>query len=318
MRAAGDLVANHRMWTPLGPDTGGGADGVAFVLPGGRGACTDEVLDEYRLHGTFIGLGCLLHGSLTYFGLWTGLALALGEEMMRLGDDFFARYAPVAFRRMAKVRALTPASPIWAPNTTAEADDPHHLVCEELGENLAEAGGNTHRTAAAHAALVQRIWCKLLLCNKEPWQHPAFRALRDGFNLVFGGRGNLLQITKEHGFSIPSLCVAMADRHVHDVEDFVQRIELYKATDGDPLAILPRHQRAAFPKVAAMVVELVRHYARGRGHTPQSLQDTPDLTAQHPAADADECFRATLLLQACYAHLTTPVFPLRFTSSLRR
>ena len=212
MRAAGDLVANHRMWTPLGPDTGGGADGVAFVLPGGRGACTDEVLDEYRLHGTFIGLGCLLHGSLTYFGLWTGLALALGEEMMRLGDDFFARYAPVAFRRMAKVRALTPASPIWAPNTTAEADDPHHLVCEELGENvgslllngwdrtlthtgqLAEAGGNTHRTAAAHAALVQRIWCKLLLCNKEPWQHPAFRALRDGFNLVFGGRGNLLQV----------------------------------------------------------------------------------------------------------------------------
>ena len=101
----------------------------------------------------------------------------------------------------------------------------------------------------------------------------------------------------------------MADRHVHDVEDFVQRIELYKATDGDPLAILPRQQRAAFPKVAAMVVELVRHYARGRGHTPQSLQDTPELTAQYPAADADECFRATLLLQACYGAKFRPVRP---------
>lgn len=124
------------MWTPLGPDTGGGADGVAFVLPGGRGACTEEVLGEYRLHGTFIGLGCLLYGSLTFFGLWTGLALAMGEEMMRLGDDFFARYAPAAFRRMAKVRALTPASPIWTANTTGEEDDPHHLVCDELGENV--------------------------------------------------------------------------------------------------------------------------------------------------------------------------------------
>lgn len=117
------------------------------------------------------------------------------------------------------------------------------------------------------------------------------------------------QITKQHGFSIPSLCVAMADRHVHDVEDFVRRIELFKATDDASLTILPPEQLPAFSKAAGMVVDLVRDYARGRGHTPQSLQDTPLLTAQHPAADADECFRATLLLQACYGAKFRPVRP---------
>ena len=101
----------------------------------------------------------------------------------------------------------------------------------------------------------------------------------------------------------------MADRHVHDVEDFVRRIELFEATDDASLTILPPEQLPAFSKAAGMVVDLVRDYARGRGHTPQSLQDTPDLTAQHPAADADECFRATLLLQACYGAKFRPVRP---------
>ncbi|KAJ7212438.1 hypothetical protein C8J57DRAFT_1256371 [Mycena rebaudengoi] len=265
-----------------------------YPLPG----ITEERKSRFYSHGRAIALHLFYYGHGLSVGLWPILAIVLGRDSMLLGENFLREISPSIAAQFKPWFALAPADPI----PTSLSDPVCGLI---MDMSLTPSMISSPRTKQQHDDWTVTLLSHALLAHDNPWQHPEFLALSDGFNMPLNGLSNMFTFNHQfHDLSplrAACLIAGMFHRQVQSIEN-----EIVPHLQFAVLGLL-----TATPEVAILCdlfkLRLIR-YLQGTGH-PQWLR-THGLIAtdqEMQRGQANQFLRAHLLLLTALESSLLPI-----------
>ncbi|KAJ7144543.1 hypothetical protein C8R44DRAFT_725469 [Mycena epipterygia] len=212
-------------------------------------------LNTFRAHGAFLALHCciLQHGPLP-ISIWVLLALIGGRNTMLVPKNILLHMDPAAYNILAPwydFQQDTPMPPM------REASHPLRLFLYEYMPDIQPSLISDVHTKAEHDGWLVGAFSLILLGHANPWNHPEFVALQEGFDLDIQSA----QFTQR----IRSLCalpflIAIYDRRVKTVEDISSHLRFHIATRASDMTT------AYFAKLFELRLQ---NYIHGVGHPLQ-------------------------------------------------
>ncbi|KAJ7817986.1 hypothetical protein B0H14DRAFT_3474172 [Mycena olivaceomarginata] len=142
-----------------------------------------ERIQSFRAHGTFLALHCLIlrQGPLP-ISIWVLLALVVGRNAMLIPENVLHHLDPGAYKILAiwySFQRDTPVPPAREANSPIRQFIINYMP-GEIQPNLI----SNNRSEAEHTTWIIAVFATILIGHPSPWNHPEFKTLCDGFNIV--------------------------------------------------------------------------------------------------------------------------------------
>ncbi|KAJ7796812.1 hypothetical protein B0H14DRAFT_2619559 [Mycena olivaceomarginata] len=206
----------------------------------------------FRAHGTFLALHCLIlrQGPLP-ISIWVLLALVVGRNAMLIPENVLHHLDPGAYKILAiwySFQRDTPVPPAREANSPIRQFIINYMP-GEIQPNLI----SNNRSEAEPTTWIIAVFATILIGHPSPWNHPEFKALCDGFNIVI--RTMRFAETIQSLEALPFL-VAIYNRRLKAVGDVIPH--LHYSSPGNSLPTT-----ALFAKLFQLRLE---KYLAGVGH----------------------------------------------------
>ncbi|KAJ6570006.1 hypothetical protein B0H10DRAFT_2444595 [Mycena sp. CBHHK59/15] len=243
------LASRHNFWQPVPSSE------MFRPVLNPTGMALPHRINTFRAHGTFLALHCffLQHGPLP-ISIWVLLALIGGREAMLIPKHILLHMDPAAYDILAPWydwHQDMPIPPIGQPS------HPLRLFIYEHMVGIQPSIISDVRTKDEHDGWIISAFAALLLGHPDPWKHPEFIALKEGFNI--GIKSMRFTDTIRSRGVLPFL-VAIYDRRVKTVEDVSKHLHF---------DIINRASGSTTAYFAKLFELRVRRYIEAVGHPPQ-------------------------------------------------
>ncbi|KAJ7438198.1 hypothetical protein B0H11DRAFT_2254787 [Mycena galericulata] len=278
LREACTVVANrHNFWQCV--------PGSSMYRPilNPTGMALPSRMATFRAHGTFLAIHCFtLHHGPHPISIWVLRALIEGKSAMLIPKHILRHMDPEVFDILAPWYDWHQDTPV------PSAQDPSHPLRVFVFEHMPSIQPNlisNNRTKEEHEGWLVSVFASLLLGHPDPWSHPEWGALLDGFNIVI----NLMHFSATiRSLGTLSFLVTLYDRRVKAVEDVSKHLYF---------TILSRASDSTSDLFAKLFEIRLQRYLKGVGHPPQ-LRALEVSEADYIADEDDPLLRTNLLLAA--------------------
>ncbi|KAK7027640.1 hypothetical protein R3P38DRAFT_2526430, partial [Favolaschia claudopus] len=246
-----------------------------------------ERINTFRAHGIFLALHCYLlqHGPHP-ISIWLLLSFICGKDTMLIPKHILEYMDPGVAKLLAAWYEFLPDSPV--PPASDHSHPLRLFILEHWIPAIQPNLISDVRTPEEHKAWIITAFSIILFGHPDPWNHPEYLALREGFNKAFG---RLRFNESLRSLRASAFLVAIYDRRVHRIEEVQDHLS-YSVTS--------RHSDLTTPYLVKLFRLRVEEYLQGAGH-PVELRDRikafgiPD--EQFIATQGDPLLRANLLLR---------------------
>ncbi|KAJ7776855.1 hypothetical protein DFH07DRAFT_951468 [Mycena maculata] len=212
-------------------------------------------VNTFRAHGAFLAIHCFaLHHGPHPISLWVIQALINGPSAMLIPENLFLHMDPGAYDLLAPWYDFHQDTPV------PSAQDPAHplrmFIFDYLPTMQPNLISNT-RTKQEHDAWIIAAFAAILLGHPDPWNHPEWLALVEGFNIIIN-RMRFADTLRSCGAR--RFTVAIYDRRVKQVEDVCKHLRFETVS---------RASDSTTPLFIKLFEIRLQRYLQGCGHPPQ-------------------------------------------------
>ncbi|KAJ6466468.1 hypothetical protein C8R45DRAFT_1219544 [Mycena sanguinolenta] len=240
-----------------------------------------ERIHTFRAHGTFLALHCfvLQQGPLP-ISIWVLLALCVGRKAMLIPKHILLYIDPGAHDILAPWYDFHIDTPV--PPAREAAHPLRQFIIEYMPQDMQPNLIRNNREADEHEGWRIASFAAVLLGHHNPWNHPEFIALQEGFDV-----GKRFAASLRSQKALP-LLVALYDRRIHTAAEVTSHLKYL-----DPIMRIHDKTIPYFVKLFRLRLE---HYAHGLGH-PNGLRLIEVTEEEYQLRRKDPLLRATMLLR---------------------